>query len=111
MYEIESLQGKKWIDCPSCFGCQHSCHVDGNAKLYRYSCVRRYSTCICSLLNLLVVYDNCIINYKLVYELICYVFRGERKCYYDNLFVEEKDAVDAHLKNVYTSAAAKVLYI
>ena len=37
-HELDILQGKKWTDCPSCFGLQHSCHVDGNAKLYRYNC-------------------------------------------------------------------------
>ncbi|XP_046861275.1 uncharacterized protein LOC124454529 [Xenia sp. Carnegie-2017] len=35
-YEVEKAQGKEWMFCPSCSSNQHSCHVDGNMKLYRY---------------------------------------------------------------------------
>uniref|UniRef100_A0A7M5WXJ8 CxC3 like cysteine cluster domain-containing protein n=2 Tax=Clytia hemisphaerica TaxID=252671 RepID=A0A7M5WXJ8_9CNID len=35
-HKIHILQKKKWIECPSCTHVQHSCHVDGNCKLYRY---------------------------------------------------------------------------
>ncbi|XP_057311085.1 uncharacterized protein LOC130648956 isoform X2 [Hydractinia symbiolongicarpus] len=35
VYERD-IQGKNWLECPSCEVNQHSCHVDGNAKLYRY---------------------------------------------------------------------------
>ena len=38
---VKCHERKNWIDCPACYGSQHSCHVDGNAKLYRYSCVPR----------------------------------------------------------------------
>ncbi|XP_028417750.1 uncharacterized protein LOC114542274 [Dendronephthya gigantea] len=73
MHEIDVLKGRNWMECPCCYKNQHSCHVDGNAKLYRYSCVPR----------------------------------GERKCYYGNVFVEEYDAVEAHLDIVYASASSK----
>ncbi|XP_028403973.1 uncharacterized protein LOC114526573 [Dendronephthya gigantea] len=35
-FEIESLKGMNWMECPCCEKEQHSCHVDGNMKLYRY---------------------------------------------------------------------------
>eukprot|EP00794_Sanderia_malayensis_P004264 gene4264-4831_t len=35
-YEIDKLMGKDWMKCPCCSISQHSCHVDGNCKLYRY---------------------------------------------------------------------------
>lgn len=43
-YELEKIQQKKWMECPCCSIKQHSCHVDGNCKLYRYrnsGCRRR----------------------------------------------------------------------
>lgn len=33
---MDMLQQKNWMECPSCHDDQHSCHVDGNNKLYRY---------------------------------------------------------------------------
>ena len=36
MYEVEIGQGLSWMECPACALYQHSCHVDGNMKLYRY---------------------------------------------------------------------------
>ncbi|CAH3160482.1 unnamed protein product [Porites evermanni] len=35
-FELEGLQGLDWVKCPTCSIFQHSCHVDGNMKLYRY---------------------------------------------------------------------------
>jgi len=35
-YELCRLQGMDWFRCPTCSISQHSCHVDGNMKLYRY---------------------------------------------------------------------------
>ena len=35
-HEKDTLEGKNWLECPACEINQHSCHVDGNAKLYRY---------------------------------------------------------------------------
>ena len=35
-YELSQLQGMDWSKCPTCSIRQHSCHVDGNMKLYRY---------------------------------------------------------------------------
>uniref|UniRef100_A0A7M5XED2 CxC3 like cysteine cluster domain-containing protein n=2 Tax=Clytia hemisphaerica TaxID=252671 RepID=A0A7M5XED2_9CNID len=35
-YEIEKRLSFSWFDCPACGDQQHSCHVDGNCKLYRY---------------------------------------------------------------------------
>lgn len=36
MYEVEIIKGLSWMVCPTCALDQHSCHVDGNMKLYRY---------------------------------------------------------------------------
>lgn len=36
MYEVEIIKGLSWMKCPTCALDQHSCHVDGNMKLYRY---------------------------------------------------------------------------
>ena len=36
-FELGHLQGHNLIICPTCSIFQHSCHVDGNMKLYRYS--------------------------------------------------------------------------
>uniref|UniRef100_A0A7M5U8G7 CxC3 like cysteine cluster domain-containing protein n=1 Tax=Clytia hemisphaerica TaxID=252671 RepID=A0A7M5U8G7_9CNID len=30
------IQSKDWMECPACYPHPHSCHVDGNSKLYRY---------------------------------------------------------------------------
>lgn len=35
-FEVDHLQGHNWMKCPTCSIFQHSCHVDGNMKLYRY---------------------------------------------------------------------------
>lgn len=35
-HEINLLQFKDFMVCPTCATYQHSAHVDGNAKLYRY---------------------------------------------------------------------------
>ena len=35
-YELDALQSKDWLSCTCCSGNQHSCHADGNMKLYRY---------------------------------------------------------------------------
>ncbi|XP_066918229.1 uncharacterized protein, partial [Clytia hemisphaerica] len=40
-HQIERIQKKNWMQCPSCTFDQHSCHVDGNCKLYRYRSSRR----------------------------------------------------------------------
>ena len=32
----DELQQRNWLECPACDGQQHSCHVDGNCKLYRF---------------------------------------------------------------------------
>ena len=36
-HELELLQQKKWMTCPACTEQQHSAHVDGNMKLYRFN--------------------------------------------------------------------------
>lgn len=36
LYEKEKIQENMWFDCPCCTISQHSCHVDGNCKLYRF---------------------------------------------------------------------------
>ncbi|XP_028403461.1 uncharacterized protein LOC114526140 [Dendronephthya gigantea] len=41
MHEVDILQEKQWAKCPSCFRSKHLCHVDENAKLYRYKSVPR----------------------------------------------------------------------
>lgn len=35
-HELVKLQRLDWMKCPPCTVDQHSCHVDGNMKLYRY---------------------------------------------------------------------------
>ncbi|XP_066932550.1 uncharacterized protein [Clytia hemisphaerica] len=35
------IQEKYWNECPACAIYQHSCHVDGNCKLYRYKRAKR----------------------------------------------------------------------
>ncbi|XP_066914469.1 uncharacterized protein [Clytia hemisphaerica] len=35
-YKIDCAQHKNWLECPACAYEQHSSHVDGNCKLYRY---------------------------------------------------------------------------
>lgn len=35
-HELEKLMKIPIFSCPACNGKQHSCHVDGNSKLYRY---------------------------------------------------------------------------
>eukprot|EP00111_Clytia_hemisphaerica_P010019 TCONS_00029297-protein len=35
-YELNMMKGMDWMKCPCCSIKQHACHVDGNAKLYRY---------------------------------------------------------------------------
>eukprot|EP00794_Sanderia_malayensis_P004099 gene4099-4655_t len=35
-FEMEQFQEKNWMMCPTCSISQHSCHVDGNFKVYRY---------------------------------------------------------------------------
>uniref|UniRef100_A0A7M5X014 CxC3 like cysteine cluster domain-containing protein n=2 Tax=Clytia hemisphaerica TaxID=252671 RepID=A0A7M5X014_9CNID len=35
-FDVEQLCSLSWFECPGCGDQQHSCHVDGNNKLYRY---------------------------------------------------------------------------
>ncbi|KAK3745571.1 hypothetical protein QZH41_009877, partial [Actinostola sp. cb2023] len=35
-HELNLLSYQDWMKCPPCSISQHSCHVDGNMKLYRY---------------------------------------------------------------------------
>jgi len=35
-FQKDKIQKKNWLKCPCCSVTQHSCHVDGNCKLYRY---------------------------------------------------------------------------
>ena len=42
-FELEKLAGKNWMECPPCSIHQHSGHVDGNSKLYRFMSAGRYS--------------------------------------------------------------------
>ncbi|CAH3044257.1 unnamed protein product, partial [Pocillopora meandrina] len=35
-YELHLFTGLTWMHCPSCSISKHSCHVDGNMKLYHY---------------------------------------------------------------------------
>ena len=48
-FELERLGKCLLLDCPACYGRQHSVHVDGNRKLYRFDKVKKYEwihTCI-----------------------------------------------------------------
>ena len=40
-YEIKKMKGDPLFECLCCVPQQHSVHVDGNRKLYRYSKVPR----------------------------------------------------------------------
>ena len=40
-HELDVLQSKDFMECPTCAVFQHSAHVDGNAKLYRYKSAGR----------------------------------------------------------------------
>ncbi|XP_028417950.1 uncharacterized protein LOC114542647 [Dendronephthya gigantea] len=40
-FELASLQLQDWRKCPPCSVDQHSCHIDGNHKVYRYDKVSR----------------------------------------------------------------------
>ena len=35
-YEIRNIKLTNFMECPCCTVSQHSCHVDGNCKLYRF---------------------------------------------------------------------------
>ena len=76
------------FDCPACFGQQHSAHVDGNKKLYRYSKISRYlpTQFMC------IVIDSCIHN----------IFRGVRDSYYNEClrWIVPNDDVDKHLEEL-----------
>lgn len=41
-HELNILQSKDFMGCPTCAVYQHSAHVDGNAKLYRYKSAGKY---------------------------------------------------------------------
>ena len=40
-FELDQLQMKDWMKCPPCTIQQHSAHVDGNMKLYRFKTAGR----------------------------------------------------------------------
>ena len=35
-YEIDKIRNLDYMQCPACHNKQHSTHVDGNMKLYRF---------------------------------------------------------------------------
>lgn len=39
-FELDKLRCLDWMECPACSDCQHSVHVDGNMKLYRFKSAR-----------------------------------------------------------------------
>ena len=41
-YELDQLMKKNFMECPSCSPNQHSAHVDGNMKLYRFRSAGKY---------------------------------------------------------------------
>ena len=41
-FEVDGLQLQDWKKCPPCSVNQHSCHIDGNHKVYRFKKVSRY---------------------------------------------------------------------
>ena len=49
-FEIQRYKGLDGFVCPCCQDQQHSVHVDGNKKLYRYAKVPRYRNCTFSVL-------------------------------------------------------------
>jgi len=69
------------LDCPACYSKQHSVHIDGNKKLYRFSKVPRWKFVI--------------MNTQLHVHI--YLSRGSRKSYYDGAFIAKNEDVDDHL--------------
>jgi len=79
--ELQHLGKQELFECPACFKHQHSVHVDGNKKLYRYSKVQR-----CWLLNVVLYVCQAVFS-----------TRGVRKSYYNNQFIVDNSDVDAHI--------------
>ena len=78
-FEIKKLKKQPLFECPACYKEQHSIHIDGNRKLYRYSKVPRFVNIFCFMI--------CIdVNY-----------RGVRTSYYEGEFVCRNEDVDNHL--------------
>jgi len=82
--ELLQLSKHPLLECPACHGNQHSVHVDGNRKLYRFSKVPRYAHCIG-------------IYYQLLQQIL---YRGIRSSYHESLFIANNEEVDRHLKAV-----------
>ena len=53
-FEVDGLQLQDWKMCPPCSVNQHSCHIDGNHKVYRFKKVSKY----------------CIIKQTLIYSFV-----------------------------------------
>lgn len=81
MSELKVLERQCPFECPACFKQQHSVHVDGNKKLYRYSKVAR---------SVFALYFN-------IHCIMC--CRGVRDSYYNGAFqlITDNSKVDAHL--------------
>ena len=62
--------------CPAFDASQHSVHIDGNKKLYRFSKVQRYYIII----SMLLIY---------VLHVFLTMYRGSQKSYYSNEFIAD----------------------
>lgn len=82
--ELLQLSQHPLLECPACHGNQHSVHVDGNRKLYRFSKVHRYIHCIDS-------------YYQLAQQIL---YRGIRRSYHEGLFIASNEEVARHLTAV-----------
>ena len=54
-FEVDSLHEQDWKKCPPCSIDQHSCHVDGNQKVYRFKKVSRYMYVLTGKSNIMIV--------------------------------------------------------
>lgn len=81
-YEIANVKKEPLFTCPACDTSQHSVHIDGNKKLYRFSKVQRWY-------KFLIIKNLCILLY-----------RGSHKSYYSNDFIVQNSSVDCHLEKL-----------
>ena len=63
-HEIDMLMHKDWMVCPPCHLDQHSVHIDGNMKLYRYNSAGGYENGFCNIngytINV-IQYSKCVV--------------------------------------------------
>ena len=97
-FEVDKLCMNSWFDCPSCHDQQHSCHVDGNNKLYRYKTSGRYPS----------FWYNAL-QPSMSLSIQINLFRRSGPSYYGDLFIINNKDVDNHLELLgYSNKSANV---